>query len=136
MMQKKMRFQINEMGEVETVFWFSDPFSVTGGALLSHPSDTGDNELTALWTEAGGINKSKFISPAPKASQSSSGLSAVVPGEPKTLIYGAVWQRWMWSEEEKGATWCQNRANHSTLTSEKRTPVLLRCSSSCNRQVK
>lgn len=91
MMQKKMRFQINEMGEVQTVFWFSDPFSVTGGALLSHPSDTGDNELKALWTEAGGINKSKFISPAPKARQSSSGRS----GEPKTLIYGAAWQRWM-----------------------------------------
>lgn len=86
MMQKKMRFQINEMGEVETVFWFSDPFSVTGEALLSHPSDTGDNELTALWTEAGGINKSKFISPAPKASQSSSGLSAVVPESRRRLF--------------------------------------------------
>lgn len=119
-MQKKMRFQINEIGEAETVFWFSDPFSVTGGALLSHPSDTGDNEMTALWTEAGGINKSKFISAAPKARQSSS--SGVLR---RCAEDACLWSRLaemdVQSEEEKG---------DSTLTSEKRTPVLLRCSSS------
>lgn len=105
MMQKKMRFQINEIGEAETVFWFSDPFSVTGGALLSHTSDTGDNEMTALWTEAGGINKSKFISAAPKARQSSSsGVLRRCAGEPETLIYGAVWQRWMSRARKKKAT--------------------------------
>lgn len=48
MMQKKMRFQINEIGEIETLHGFSAPFSVAGGGLLSHSSDSGDNEITAV----------------------------------------------------------------------------------------
>lgn len=119
MMQKKMRFQINEIGEIETLYGFSDPFSVTGGGLLSHSSDSGDNEITALWTEAGGINKSKLISPAPKTRGNLfQGLSVVLRAEstehllPKALIHGAIWQRWMPSVKgKKGATWCQNREN-------------------------
>lgn len=31
------------------LFGFGDALAVTGGGLLSHPSDTGDNEVTALW---------------------------------------------------------------------------------------
>lgn len=119
MMQKKMRFQINEIGEIETLYGFSDPFSVTGGGLLSHSSDSGDNEITALWTVAGGINKSKLISPAPKTQGNLfQGLSVVLRAEsmerlpPKALIHGAIWQRWTPSVKgKKGATWCQNREN-------------------------
>lgn len=119
MMQKKMQFQINEIGEIETLYGFSDPFSVTGGGLLSHSSDSGDNEITALWTEAGRINKSKLISPAPKTQGNLfQGLSVVLRAEgaerlPKALIHRAIWQRWMLSVkwEKKGATWCQNREN-------------------------
>lgn len=119
MMQKKMRYQINEKGEIETLSGFSDPLSMTGGGLLSHSSDSGDNEITALWTEAGGINKSKLISPAPKTQGNLfQGLSVVLRAESterlplKALIHGAIWQRWIprvnW---KKGANWCQNRGN-------------------------
>lgn len=123
-MQKKMRFQINEIGEIETLFGFSDPFPVTGGGLLSHSSDTGDNETTALWTEAGGINKSKLISPAPKRK------TIFFRGCPSFREHGASPSEEAFTEPfgrdgcperrgKKGPTWCQNREQDadSTFTS-------------------
>lgn len=102
-MQKKMGFQINEIGEIETLHGFSHPFSVTGGGLLSHSSDSGDNEIT----QAGGINKSKLISPAPKTQGNLfQGLSVVLRAEstehlpPKTLIHGAIFGAEMDAQRE------------------------------------
>lgn len=149
-MQSKMRFSKNERGEIETLFRFSDAFSVTGGGLLSHPSETGDNEITALWTEGGRINKSKLISPAPKSNsqsflscQSAESMRHLLGPSEETelLIYGAVWQGRMSGAKKKGVSscsWCQNRADDtdSTFSSAKQTRLLLRCAWSHNLHVK